>query len=74
MSLKHKVKSKFTCIVYRSSDGCSRLFSAELGHTTVSLHSERVVQMRIQVTNNDCGFVQVYSTWLETDPLTTRDA
>lgn len=74
MSTKHQVKSKLTCIVQSSGDDCSGRFSAELGHATASLHSERVVQMRIQVTNNDCGFPQACRTGLETDLLTTRDA
>lgn len=74
VSLRHKVKSKFTCIVYRCGDGCSGWFGAKLGHAAASLHSERVVQMRIQVTDNDGGFLQVRRPRLKTDPLTTRDA
>lgn len=69
-----EVKSKFTCVVQRGGDGCSRWFCAKLGHTTVSFHGERVVEMWIQVINNDCGFLQVCRTWLETDLFTTSDA
>lgn len=64
---------QLTCIVQSSSDARSGLLSTKLGHAAVSLHSERVVQMRIQVSNDDCGVFQVCRTWLKTDFLATGE-
>lgn len=65
--------TELTCIVQSSSDACSGPFSTELGHAAVSLHSERVVEMRIQVGSDDCGVLQVCGRWLEADLLATGD-
>lgn len=51
--------TELTCVVQGSGDAGGGPLSAELGHATVSLHSERVVQMRIQVSDNHDGFLQV---------------
>lgn len=63
----------FTCIVQSSGDATDGPLGTELGHATVSLHSERVVEMRIQVTDDDRGVLQVCRTWLEADLLATGD-
>lgn len=39
--------TELTCIVQSSGDYCDGPVSTELGHAAVSLHCERVVQMRI---------------------------
>lgn len=65
--------NELTCIVQSSSDARGDPLSTELGHTAVSLHSERVVEMRIQVSNDNRGFPQVCRAWLEADLLATGD-
>lgn len=81
---EYKVKSKqkekwqyvnaLTWIVQSSGDARRGPLGTELGHATVSLHSERVVEMRIQVGNNNRGLLQVCRAWLEVDLLVTGDA
>lgn len=60
-------------MVQSSGDAHGGPLGTKLGHTAVSLHGERVVEMRIQVGNNNCGFLQVCRAWLETDLLATGD-
>lgn len=65
--------TKLTSIVQSSGDGCNGPCGAVLGHTTVCLHSECVIQMGVQVSDYDCIFLQVCRTWLKADLLSTRD-
>lgn len=67
-------KEKLTCVVQSSGDGCSGPLGTELRHATLSLYSERVVEMRVQVTNNNCGVLQVRRSWLKADLLAAGDA
>lgn len=62
-----------TCIIQSGGDGCSGPLCAVLRHSSVSLHSERVVVMRIQVTNNHFRLLQFCRTSLKMDLLTTGD-
>lgn len=66
--------TKLTSIVQSSGDGSGGPLSVVLGHATVGLHSERVVKMRIQITDYNRGVLQVCRTWLESNLLTTGDA
>lgn len=63
-----------TCIVQSSGDNGCRPLRAVLRHTTVGLHSERVVEMRIQVTDDNCGVLQICRAWIEAYLVTARDA
>lgn len=62
-----------TCVVQSSGDACYGSLSTKLGHTAVSFHSERVVEMRFQVGNDNSGFIQVCGSRLEADFLATGD-
>jgi len=64
---------ELTGVVQSGGDARDGPVGTELGHAAVSLDGERVVQMRIQVTNDDRGVPQVCRTWLETDLLATGD-
>lgn len=63
-----------TCIIQSSGDACSGPLCAVLRHPAVSLHSECVVVMRIQVTNNNSGLLKFCWTGLKADLLATGDA
>ena len=65
--------TKLTSIVQSSGDDSGGHLSVVLGHATVCLHSECIVEMRIQVTDYDSGVLQVCGTWLEPNLLTTGD-
>lgn len=66
--------AELTCVVKSCGDARSRPLGAKVGHTAVSLHGKRVVEMRIQVSHDDRGLLQVSRTWLEADLLATGDA
>lgn len=66
--------TRLTCVVQSSGDGLCGPLRAVLRHAAVSLHSERVVQMRIQVGDDDRGVPQVRGTRLEAHRLTAGDA
>lgn len=65
--------NELTCMVQSGGDARGGPLGAKLRHTAVSLHGERVVEMRIQVSYNNCGFLQVCWAWLEADLLATGD-
>lgn len=63
-----------TCVVQCRGDALCGPLRAELWHAAVSLHSERVVQMRVQFTHDDRGVLQVCGAWLKADLLPTGHA
>lgn len=65
--------NELTCMVQSSGDAHGGPLGTKLGHAAVSLHSERVVEVRIQVTHNNRGVLQVCRPWLEADLLATGD-
>lgn len=62
---------KLTCIAESGGEGRGGLPAAVLRHSAVSLHGERVVKMRIQVTDYDRGVPQVCGARLKSDLLAT---
>lgn len=66
--------AELTCVVKSCGDAHSLPLGAKVGHAAVRLHRERVVEMRIQVSHDDCGLLQVSRTRLEADLLATGDA
>lgn len=49
------------------------LLGAELGHTAVSLHGERVVEMSVQVGDHNQSVLQAGGAWFKADLVPTGD-
>lgn len=63
--------AELTCVVQRRGDARCGPLAAKLRHATVTLHSERVVQVRLQFGDDDGGFRQVRGPRLEAHLLVT---
>lgn len=65
---------QLTSVIQCCGEACGGLLGAELGDTAVSLHSERIVKMSVQVSDDNRRFLQVDRARFEADLLPAGDA